>query len=95
MLDSIMNYAHLTSKAYYNLFSESKDEKKLGEASVNYLYHYDEVIPRVKKELGDIDIIIVLRNPVERAFSNFKYQSIVQYKSFEESLKLENKRKWI
>ena len=57
---------------YYSLFSKTKKKYK-GEASVHYLYHHDTVIPRIRKELGDIPIIIILRNPVDRALSNIKY----------------------
>jgi hypothetical protein len=93
MLDSIMNKARLTSVEYYKLFENVNNEKLIGEATVHYLYHYEEVIPKVKSELGDIPIIIVLRNPSLRAFSNYKYQSRGQIVSFEKALKLEESRK--
>lgn len=57
---------------YLNLFKRVKDEKAIGEASATYLYHYSESIPRIKKELGDVKIIIILRNPVKKAFSQYK-----------------------
>ncbi len=93
MYDSIKKRAHLTAEKYYRLFENVVNQKKIGEATVHYLYHYEEVIPRVKEELGDIEIIIVLRNPIERAFSNYKYQTRGQVISFEKALKLEEKRK--
>ncbi|MDG2357845.1 MAG: sulfotransferase [Polaribacter sp.] len=93
MYDSIKRRAHLSDTEYYGLFSNAKSEKKIGEATVHYLYHFNEVIPRVKKELGDIDIIIVLRNPIARAFSNYKYQNKGQIVSFEKALKLEEHRR--
>ena len=92
MFDAIMKRAHLNKKSYYKLF-ESANEKLRGEATVHYLYHYDEVIPKVINELGDIKIIILLRNPIERAFSNFNYQHQGQYCSFEKALELESQRK--
>lgn len=93
MYESIEKKAHLDRESYYGLFEESNSEHKLGEATVHYLYHYKEVIPRIKQELGDISIIIILRNPVERAFSNYKYQSRGQIVSFEKALELEEERK--
>lgn len=92
MYDAIRKRAHLTKESYYGLFATVKGEKKIGEATVHYLYHYNEVIPKIKEELGDIPIIIVLRNPALRAFSNYKYQSLGEYNSFEKALRLEEKR---
>jgi hypothetical protein len=63
----------LESESYYSLFSNVAGEKKIGEASIHYLYNYEHVIPKIKKELGDIAIIIILRNPVNRALSNINY----------------------
>ncbi len=58
-------------KNYYNLFDRFKGFKAIGEASSDYFYYYKNVIPRIKKELGDIKIIICLRNPIERSFSAY------------------------
>ena len=93
MLKSIMNYIHFDRSKYFKLFDEAKNEKWLGEASVNYLYYYKHAIPKIKKELGDICIILILRNPVDRAFSNYNYQIRAQKLTFEESLEIENTRK--
>ena len=53
--------------------------KKLrGEYTVNYLY-FDSAAERIKKDFPDAKIIIALRNPIDRAYSNFRYeQSRVQ-----------------
>jgi len=93
MYEDIKRKARLGWDEYMKLFDDSKDEKVRGEATVHYLYHYDIVIPKVKKKLGDIPIIIVLRNPVDRAFSNYCYQYRGQLCSFEKALMLEDKRK--
>lgn len=93
MLDSILKKAHLSPEKYYGLFNEANNETKLGEATVHYLYHYNEVIPKVKKELGDVKIIIILRDPASRAFSNYSFQRRGQFNSFEDALNLENERK--
>jgi len=93
MLKGILEKAHLSKSEYYGLFENVNDEKRIGECTVHYLFHYDEVIPRVKEELGDIPLVLVLRNPAERAFSNYKYQSKTQIISFEEALLLEEERK--
>jgi hypothetical protein len=60
---------------YYNLYKDvSSKQKIIGEASVTYLYKYDYAIPKIKEELGEYcKIIIILRNPILRAFSQFSY----------------------
>ena len=60
---------------YRGLFAESVDKNTsaAGEVASIYLYCYKEVIPEIKRILGDIKIIIVLRNPVERAYSHYNF----------------------
>lgn len=62
----------LNTKKYFKIF-ENRTEKLCGEASVHYLYHYDEAIPKILKYVGDIPIIMILRNPMDRAISNWHY----------------------
>ncbi|MBI5603279.1 MAG: sulfotransferase [Deltaproteobacteria bacterium] len=80
---------------YLDLFSGVKNEKAIGEASVPYLYHYDLAIPAIKKHIGDCKIIIVLRNPVQRAFSAYTFllRDLEESRSFESCLELEENRK--
>ena len=63
-----------TSERYHNLFSDKKDEKIFGESSVSYLY-YPEVPKRIKEYNTEAKIIIMLRNPVDRAFSHYLMDS--------------------
>lgn len=56
---------------YRKLFKNVKDEKAVGELSTSYLYSA-VAAEEIKKELGDIRIIICLRNPVERAYSHYR-----------------------
>ena len=59
---------------YYELFQGANlNEKAIGEATVTYLYKYNYAIPRIKEELGNLKIIIILRNPILRAFSQYSY----------------------
>ena len=57
---------------YKKLFQRVTGEKAVGESSVDNLYFPEQVIPLIKTLLGDVKIIIVLRNPVDRAFSAYK-----------------------
>ena len=60
-------------RVYFKLFCEHED-KVCGDISNDYLYYYEESIKNIKKYLGDeIKIVIVLRNPIERAYSNYMH----------------------
>jgi hypothetical protein len=56
---------------YLKLFAKADNFKVFGEASSDYLYYHEKTIPGIKQMLGDIPIILVLRNPVERAYSAY------------------------
>lgn len=60
----------------YIKFFQSAKEEVLGEASVTYLYSraYNTVIKNIKKyhpNWQNLKIIIILRNPIDRAFSQY------------------------
>ena len=57
-----------TSEDYHKLFDEQK--KIMGEASVSYLF-YDEVSKRIHDYNPKAKIIVMLRQPIERAFSHY------------------------
>ena len=59
---------------YHNLFKTNDEKKKLGEASVSYLF-YSKVSNRIFKYNKASKIIILLRNPIDRAFSHYKMDS--------------------
>lgn len=80
---------------YYNLFNRvTIDHKAIGEASVTYLFKPEFAIPKIIKELGDTKIIIILRNPIKRAFSHYSYacELGLERLSFDEAINVENKR---
>ncbi|MBT4477903.1 MAG: hypothetical protein HOC66_00680 [Flavobacteriales bacterium] len=59
---------------YRNLFIEGKGEKYRGESSVMYLMFPEIVLPKINQQYGeDCKIIIILRNPIERAYSGFQH----------------------
>jgi len=83
-------------KDYLELFDKANaEETARGEASAAYLYYHEMSIPRIKKCLGDIKIIIILRNPVERAYSSYTHlvRDGVESFTFEEFLMDEENRK--
>lgn len=78
---------------YLKMF-ESASGEAIGEASADTLYFHSCTIPLIKEKLGNPKIIIILRNPVKRAFS--AYQHLIRDEresgSFEEALEKETER---
>ncbi len=80
---------------YKNLFSSVSNEKAIGDISPEYLYFYNNCIPLIKKHLPEeVKIIIILRSPVERAFSGYLHfkRDKRETLSFEEALTKEEER---
>jgi len=60
-------------KEYFELFAGHED-KICGDISNDYLYYYERSIKNIKKYLDDdVKIIIILRNPIDRAYSNYMH----------------------
>lgn len=83
--------------AYKALFEEGKEKKIRGESSTPYLYFYKETIDNIKKTIPnykEVKILIILRNPIERAFSQYmmKVRDLVEDKSFLDAIKSEKTR---
>lgn len=57
-------------KAYFDLFKDAQAGQAIGEASPMYLYG-KKAVHRIREELPDVKIIVVLRDPVDRLFSRF------------------------
>lgn len=82
------------SREYKKLFSGVKNETRIGEASTGYLYYYETAIPQIKRILGNIKIVIILRNPIDRAYSAYimAIKGQKEFLSFEDALAEEEKR---
>ncbi len=81
--------------AYQEQFQDVTSQKAVGEASPLYLYH-SHAPQRIKNHLPDVKLIAILRNPVERAYSNFLHhvrEGFETYTDFAEALKAEEQRK--
>lgn len=67
----------------------------VGDASSEYLYHYKSTIPEILERLGDVPVILMLRNPIDRSYS--AYNNLIrdgrETLSFHEALKKEDSRK--
>ena len=86
----ILKSSILDENEYFKIYNVK--EKMAGDASVHYLYHHEEAIPKIKSYLGDIPIIIMLRNPVDRAISHVKYLKTLHNSTIQDELNMENKR---
>jgi len=67
-------------------------KKIVGEASPYYIYH--PLVPkRIKKNIPNVKIIILLRNPVDRAFSHYKmqYNKGLEKRTFKDAISNEKK----
>ncbi len=58
--------------SYQKLFASSQGQKAIGEASPIYL-HNEQAAARIQYYLSDAKFIVILRNPVERAYSDWKH----------------------
>jgi Sulfotransferase domain len=70
------DYTHLptytTLDAYSALFTPSPVQHAVGEASTVYLYYPgDEPAERIRFHIPDVKLVAILRQPAERAYSNF------------------------
>jgi hypothetical protein len=78
---------------YEGLFANLEKKKAVGEKSVAYMS--SKCAPqRIAKDLPDVKLIFILRNPVDRAYSHYSYnlQKGTELFSFEKALEIEAKR---
>lgn len=84
----------VTTLNQYKSLYKTINNKIVGDASSEYLYHHKISAPSIKNTLGDIPIVIILRNPVDRAFS--AYNNLVrdgrENEIFEDALNREEER---
>lgn len=78
---------------YASYFSKAGLHKAIGEATPCYMY-YDWVPPQLAEHVGNAHLIFLLRNPVERAYSNYwqKLKGGNEIYTFERALKEEEAR---
>jgi hypothetical protein len=79
------DYKVRSLEKYVKLFAQGKYSKYRVDASVSY-FAYQEIASKIKKFSPSAKIIIILRNPVQRAFSHYLMDKRMGYakKSFQE-----------
>lgn len=83
-------------EGYQNLFDAVTTEKAIGEASPLYLYS-ETAPPHIKAVIPDVKMIAVLRNPVDRASSAYRFwhsKGSDTSESFEAALAQEKEHKY-
>ncbi|PIE73877.1 MAG: sulfotransferase [Deltaproteobacteria bacterium] len=81
---------------YWELFKDAKGCKAIGEASTDYFYYSRKSALNIKEHDPRAKIIIILRNPIERAYSNYIWalkEGAESEKSFRQALDLEENRR--
>ncbi len=71
------SFAITSIKEYAKLYEKALPDQLTGECSTPYLYLYKKTIANLKKihnDYSSIKIIIVLRNPVDRAYSQYLWR---------------------
>ena len=85
-----------TQAAYRRLFRNARPAQLCGDVSPDYLYYHHNAAPKIIAELGaQTPIIIVLRNPIDRAYSNYllHVRDGWENMSFEDALAQEEQRR--
>ncbi|MDB9520293.1 sulfotransferase [Roseofilum reptotaenium CS-1145] len=60
-----------TFEKYCELFQGVTDEIAIGEASPNYMVNYKITTQQIKRYVPDAKLIAILRNPADRAYSDY------------------------
>ena len=81
---------------YQGLFRKARPGQLRGDISPDYLYYYQNAVPKILEEKNArVPIIIVLRNPIDRAYSSYLYhvRDGREKLSFEDALDAEEQRR--
>jgi hypothetical protein len=81
---------------YFSLFKEAKNSQLKGEASTMYLFLYQNTIQNMSNLIADFSqrkIIIILRNPIERAFSHYRMYLLARHENEIFSNAIQNDRR--
>lgn len=91
--NTVFNQVIKTEKEYIGNYA-GFSARLVGDASSDTFYYHNKTVPFIRDKFGDIPIIIVLRNPVERAHS--AYNNLIrdsrEHLSFVEGIRVEKER---
>ncbi len=93
--DKVVKQPHIKSeKEYLELFKSVKDEVAVGDASPSYI-NYPENFGMIKQYLNDPKVIVIVRDPINRAYSNYLHlkRELRETMDFFSALKNEDNRR--
>ncbi|MCZ4407824.1 sulfotransferase domain-containing protein [Cryomorphaceae bacterium 1068] len=88
------------TQKYLELFDSAKSSHLCGEASTSYLYTYDKSLKLLHDFYGqglkDLKSLIILRNPVDRAYSHYTYliRNGFENRTFEDAISEKGISEW-
>jgi hypothetical protein len=89
--DRVTRKAYIVNniKDYKLLFAEAGSQKERGESSTAYLSSSSIIADRIKSYVPNIKLICILRNPIERAYSGYRFHvgSGVEKRTFQAAMK--------
>lgn len=94
--DTINRVAVTDRTSYLRLYPQAHDFAALGDGSVSTLYYAEAAAPEVVRMNPDMRVVIVLREPVDRAYSSFQYlktRGFEQHEHFLDAVADEPRRK--
>ena len=83
-----------SSEKYLNFYKSVRNEIAIGDASPSYI-NYPSQFKKIKEYLNDPKVIIILRDPIDRAYSNYLHlkREHRETLTFKESILKEDERK--
>jgi hypothetical protein len=69
---NVLSYVCRTQEEYESAYAKVTRQSAVGEISPSYLY-FSDVNEEIKRELRDPKIIMILRNPLQKAFSQYMH----------------------
>jgi LPS sulfotransferase NodH len=95
--DSTINRLAVTSlESYLSLYGSASGRSARGDASVSTLYYSQRSLENLEREFPGARLIVVLRDPIARAFSAFSYMRVRGFEpvaEFLEAVRQEDQRK--
>ncbi len=94
--DQALNRDIVTDKRrYLDLFAEGAGYRARGEASPFYLYYATRSAPNIRAAIPDCRLVVLLRNPVERAYAGYLHlvRDGRERGSFRQALNREDERR--
>ena len=85
--DATINRVAVTQEpAYLKLYEAGADCAVRGEGSVSTLYYHDQAVPVMRAMNADMRVVVLLRDPVARAYSSYQYLRVRGMEQLEDFL---------